>query len=126
MSMLARIGAIADKEFRQLSRDRITFGMVVMLPLLYLLLFGYAINPMVRDIPVGIVDLSGSAAVRYITELVRFTLVVHLVACYNTPAEAGNVIQYNGCLQINAKREQYQDFENQYTSGRITSPCPQS
>ena len=63
MSSLARIGAIADKEVKQLSRDRITFGMVIMLPLIQLLLFGYAIDPMVRNIPVGIVDLSGSAAV---------------------------------------------------------------
>jgi ABC-2 type transport system permease protein len=88
MSAIARIGAVADKEFRQLSRDRITFGMVVMLPLIYLLLFGYAINPMVRDLPIGIVDLSGSAAVRAITEQVRVTQVVDIVATYATPAEA--------------------------------------
>ena len=87
MSSLGRIGAVADKEFRQLSRDRITFGMVIVLPLIYLLLFGYAINPMVRDLPVGIVDLSGSAAVRVITEQVRVTQVVDIVASYATPAE---------------------------------------
>jgi ABC-2 type transport system permease protein len=84
----ARIGAIADKEFRQLSRDRVTFGMVVMLPLVYLLLFAYAINPMVRGVPIAIVDLSGSAAVRTITEQVRVTQVVDIVTSYNTPAEA--------------------------------------
>ncbi|GAB5450782.1 MAG: ABC transporter permease [Halioglobus sp.] len=88
MSALQRIGAIADKEFRQLSRDRITFGMVVMIPLIYLLLFGYAINPMVRGVPVGIVDLSGSAAVRGIVEQVRVTQVVDIVTSYDTPAEA--------------------------------------
>jgi len=88
VNSLLRIGAIADKEFRQLSRDRITFGMVVMLPLIYLLLFGYAINPMVRGVPVGVVDLSGSAAVRAIVEQVRVTQVVDIVASYATPAEA--------------------------------------
>lgn len=83
-----RIMAVADKELRQLSRDRVTFGMVVMIPLIQLLLFGYAINTMVRDIPVAIVDLSGSAAARVITEQVRVTQVVDIVAIYDTPAEA--------------------------------------
>jgi ABC-2 type transport system permease protein len=88
MSTLVRIGAVADKEIRQLSRDRITFGMVVIMPLVFLLLFAYAINPMVRGIPVAIVDLSGSAAVRGITEQVRVTQVVDVVTSYTTPAEA--------------------------------------
>lgn len=88
MSALRRIGSIADKELRQLSRDRITFGMLIMLPLVYLLLFGYAINTMVRGIPVAIVDLSGSVAARVITEQVRVTQVVDIVATYTSPTEA--------------------------------------
>ena len=36
MSSLGRISAIIDKEVRQLSRDRITFGMVIMIPLIQL------------------------------------------------------------------------------------------
>ncbi len=83
-----RIVAVAGKELRQLSRDSVTFGMVVMIPLIQLLLFGYAINTMVRDIPVAIVDLSGSVAARVIAEQVRVTQVVEIVATYNTPAEA--------------------------------------
>jgi ABC-2 type transport system permease protein len=88
MSSSRRIGAVAGKEFLQLSRDHVTFGMVVLIPLIQLLLFGYAINTMVRDIPVAIVDLSGSAAARVIAEQVRVTQVVDIVATYNTPAEA--------------------------------------
>ncbi len=88
MSAARRINAITRKELRQLSRDRLTFGMVVMIPLIQLLLFGYAINTMVRDIPVGVVDLSGNAVARGITELVRTTQVVDFVATYDTPAEA--------------------------------------
>lgn len=88
MSSQRRITAISGKEFRQLSRDRVTFGMVVMIPLIQLLLFGYAINTMVRDIPVAVVDLSGSAAARVIAEQVRVTQVVEIVTTYNTPAEA--------------------------------------
>jgi ABC-2 type transport system permease protein len=88
MSSLTRIGAISGKEFRQLSRDRVTFGMVVMIPLIQLLLFGFAINTMVRNIPVGVVDLSHTAAARAITEQVRVTQVVDIVGTWDTPAEA--------------------------------------
>ncbi|EKO3989499.1 ABC transporter permease, partial [Vibrio fluvialis] len=51
MNSLYRIKAVMVKEFRQLSRDRITFGMVVMIPLIQLILFGFAINTDVRNIP---------------------------------------------------------------------------
>ena len=88
MSALHRIGAITAKEFKQLSRDRVTFGMIVMIPLIQLMLFGYAINTMVRDIPIAVVDNSGSAAARVITEQVRVTQVIDIVAFYHTPAEA--------------------------------------
>lgn len=92
MSALRRIGAITLKELKQLSRDRVTFGMVVMIPLIQLLLFGYAVNTVVRDIPIAIVDLSGSAAARNITEQVRVTQVVKIIARYNTPQEAEEAI----------------------------------
>jgi len=92
VSTLRRVGAITGKELRQLSRDRLTFGMIVMIPLIQLLLFGYAINPVVRNVPIAVVDLSGSAAARAIAEQVRVTQVVDIVARYNTPAEAEEAI----------------------------------
>ena len=88
MKSLRRIAAITGKEFLQLSRDRLTFGMIVMIPLIQLLLFGYAINSVVRDIPVAVVDMSGTAAGRVITEQVRVTQVVDIVEHYATPGEA--------------------------------------
>ena len=39
-----RFWAIVVKEFIQMRRDRLTFGMMVGIPLLQLILFGYAIN----------------------------------------------------------------------------------
>jgi ABC-2 type transport system permease protein len=87
-----RVAAVAAKEFRQLSRDRVTFGMVVMIPLIQLLLFGYAINSVVRNIPVALVDLSGSATARAVAEQVRVTQVVEFTEQFDTPAAAGNAI----------------------------------
>jgi ABC-2 type transport system permease protein len=92
MSSQRRIGAITAKEFKQLSRDRVTFGMIVMIPLMQLILFGYAISTMVRNIPIAIVDNSGSVAARAITEQVRVTQVVDIVGHYATAAEAEDAI----------------------------------
>jgi ABC-2 type transport system permease protein len=88
MSSLNRVGAVTAKEFAHMSRDRMTFGMIVMIPLVQLLLFGYAINSVVRNIPIAVVDLSGSAAARVITEQVRVTQVVDIVETFATPQQA--------------------------------------
>jgi ABC-2 type transport system permease protein len=48
---LARFGAVLLKEFIQMRRDRITFGMMIGLPILQLLLFGFAINADPRHLP---------------------------------------------------------------------------
>ena len=42
------------KEFIQLRRDRVSFGMIVMLPLMQLILFGYAINTTPRNLPTAV------------------------------------------------------------------------
>jgi ABC-2 type transport system permease protein len=50
----ARIRAMLIKEVIQLRRDRITFAMIVIVPLVQLLLFGYAINTTPRDLPTAV------------------------------------------------------------------------
>ena len=51
----ARWWGIVLKEFLQLKRDRITFGMVVGMPIIQLVLFGYAINADPRQLPTAVV-----------------------------------------------------------------------
>ena len=46
-----RFGAVLYKEFIQMRRDRITFGMMIGLPLIQLFLFGFAINADPRHLP---------------------------------------------------------------------------
>ena len=48
---LTRWWGIVLKEFLQLRRDRITFGMVVGIPIVQLVLFGYAINTDPKHLP---------------------------------------------------------------------------
>ena len=49
-----RTYAMLIKEFIQLRRDRVSFGMIVMLPLMQLILFGYAINTTPRNLPTAV------------------------------------------------------------------------
>jgi ABC-2 type transport system permease protein len=51
---VGRTRAMLIKEFIQLKRDRVSFAMIVMVPLMQLLLFGYAINATPRDLPTAV------------------------------------------------------------------------
>ena len=62
--MTFRYGVIAWKELRQLRRDRMTIAMMVVVPLMQLMLFGYAINTDVRHMPTIIFDQDRSAQSR--------------------------------------------------------------
>ena len=55
---------VAWKELLQLRRDRMTLAMMVVLPFLQLMLFGYAINTDVRHMPTLVYDQDKSAASR--------------------------------------------------------------
>ena len=85
---LSRIYAIVLKELMQLGRDRVTFAMIVMIPLIQLLMFGYAINTDVRKIPIAVVDQSHTAIARIITETIKVTQIVDVVAKFDTPQQA--------------------------------------
>lgn len=53
---LLRLYAIVLKELRQLHRDRLSFAMIVGMPVIQLLLFGFAINLDVRNLDAALLD----------------------------------------------------------------------
>lgn len=55
---------ILKKEFREILRDPYTLGMAIILPLMLLFLFGYALNLDVKNIPLAVLDLDNSAESR--------------------------------------------------------------
>ena len=59
-----RMLAIVIKEMRQMRRDRISLAMIIGVPVMQLLLFGYAINLNLRGLEAGIADQAGTAASR--------------------------------------------------------------
>src|SRR5690348_12196011 len=77
--------AMVVKEFIQLRRDRVSFAMIVMIPVMQLLLFGYAINTTPRDLPTAVLLQEDSDIGRSIlkalenTKYFKFTYQVHNV-----------------------------------------------
>lgn len=76
---LRRVGAMVVKEFIQLRRDRVTFATMIMIPLLQLVLFGYAINTTPRNLPAAVLAHENNDATRAIiaalsnTDFFQFT-----------------------------------------------------
>src|SRR5690348_1102670 len=77
--------AMLIKEFIQLRRDRVSFAMIVMIPVMQLLLFGYAINTTPHNLPTAVLLQEDSDLGRSIlkalqnTAYFRFTEEVHSV-----------------------------------------------
>jgi len=69
----ARVWVIAQKELLQLRRDRLTLAMMIVLPIVQLLLFGYAINTDVRHIPSVVYDQDESAQSRDLVRTLQAT-----------------------------------------------------
>ena len=63
--------ALFIKEFQELKRDRRTLAMIIMLPLLLLLVFGYAANFSVDHINVKVIGPQASSTVSYLKSLPR-------------------------------------------------------
>ena len=87
MKSLSRLLAITKKEVRQLRRDRLTFGMIVGIPVIQMLLFGYAINTDVRNLKTAVADQANTHLSRdFIAEL-RETQVIDIVEYVDTPVD---------------------------------------
>jgi len=81
-----RIIAVARKELRQLMRDQLTLGFVVGVPVVQLLLFGYAINQDIRNVSTALVDHSNSAVSRELVGQLEATQTFRIT--HRTPSES--------------------------------------
>jgi ABC-2 type transport system permease protein len=93
-----RTWAMVVKEFIQLRRDRVSFAMIVMIPVMQLLLFGYAINTTPRNLPTAVLLQEDSDLARSIlkalqnTAYFHFTREVHDVAEFDELLLSGKVL----------------------------------
>ena len=91
-----RLGAIMQKEIRQLRRDRITLAMIMVMPILQLVLFGYAINLNLRGLDAAIADQAQTSASRALVMDMLATGVIRPVASARTPEEVLDLIRRSG------------------------------
>jgi ABC-2 type transport system permease protein len=92
-SSVRRLRSVARKELRQLLRDQLTMGFVVGVPAVQLLLFGYAINQDVRQVPTGVVDRSSTSVSRELIGQLEATQTFRVVARPESEAAARRLIQ---------------------------------
>ena len=110
-----RLYAIFLKELRQMRRDRITLAMIVVIPVMQLVLFGYAINLNLRHLPAGIADQAGNAASRTIVMDMLATGVIRPVARANTPEQLMDLLR-RGDISVGVVIPP--DFERRLSEGR--------
>jgi ABC-2 type transport system permease protein len=90
---LTRLSALLVKEGIQMRRDRITFAMMLGVPLMQLLLFGFAINSDPKALPAALVTSSSNHYVRAMVSALELTGYYRFVAVGVSAAEGEALIQ---------------------------------
>ena len=90
---LSRIAAILAKEFIQMRRDRLTFGMMVGIPIMQLLLFGYAINTDPRHLPTFVEMGDSGPAARAIVQAMETSDYFDIEGVISGPDEADRLLR---------------------------------
>jgi ABC-2 type transport system permease protein len=89
---LDRVMAVLVKEFTQLTRDRLTYALILLMPIVQLLLFGYAINNDPRNLPTAVLVQDGGAFARSTLAAIRNSGYFDIVEAARTPAELDRAI----------------------------------
>jgi ABC-2 type transport system permease protein len=89
---LARFRAMVVKEFVQMRRDRLTFGMMLGIPLLQLVLFGFAINSDPKSLPTAVLVADHGPQARTLVTAIRNSGYFAFVREVKTEAEGRDVL----------------------------------
>ncbi|HSN19533.1 MAG TPA: ABC transporter permease [Usitatibacter sp.] len=87
-----RFVAVLAKEFVQMRRDRLTFAMMIGVPVMQLVLFGYAINMDPKGLPAAVVSAEASAFSRSLVRALENTGYFRVIAQPRTVAEADELV----------------------------------
>lgn len=113
---LRRMAAIVLKELRQLRRDKLTFAMIAGIPLLQLVLFGYAINMDVRGIEAAVLDQANTVRSREAVAEIASSQVIDVQYHLDDPQQIDHLLRQG---KISAALVVPQDFE-----ARLQRPDP--
>ena len=111
---LVRLFSIVLKELRQLRRDRLTFAMIIGIPTMQLVLFGYAINLDVRHLEAAVFDEANTARSRETIAALASSEVIDLRYRAGSAAEINDLLQQG---RISAAIIVPEDFERRIERG---------
>ncbi len=97
---LRRVGAMVRKEFLQLRRDRVSFATMISLPLLQLVLFGYAINTTPRHLPTAVLAYENTSLTRSILAAIENTKYFAITHHPKSEAEAEQLMRSGDILFV--------------------------
>ena len=113
----SRLFAVFRKELRQLSRDRLTFGMILGIPTLQLLLFGFAINLDIRHLPAAVLDESNTWRSRELIAELASTQVLDFRHHVSSPQQIDSLLRKG---EIGAAVVIPRDFEARVERGNVS------
>ncbi|WP_210725960.1 ABC transporter permease [Modicisalibacter radicis] len=111
---LRRLFAVMLKEIYQLRRDRLTYAMIVGIPAMQLLLFGYAINLDVRHLPAALIDQAQSAHSRQLSDELQQSQVFDFRIAGHDPAAVNDLLRRG---QVKVALVIPSDFERRVAMG---------
>ncbi|GMV30986.1 MAG: transport permease protein [Rhodanobacteraceae bacterium] len=111
---LRRLLSIVVKELRQLRRDRLTFAMIVGIPTMQLLLFGFAINLDVRHLDAAVLDQANTARSRELVAELGASEVLTMRAALSAPQQLDDLLR-EGRISVGIVIPE--DFENRLERG---------
>lgn len=101
---LHRWWSIVLKEFLQLRRDRVTFAMMIGIPIMQLLMFGFAINTDPKHLPTGVIAADRSEFTRSFLASLRNTDYFRLDETLPDEAAGRQALAEGGCSSSSAFR----------------------
>jgi ABC-2 type transport system permease protein len=115
MTNLRRMWAVALKELRQMRRDRISLVMIVMIPVVDLLLFGYAINFNPRNLDAAVADQAMTSASRAAVMDMGATGIVDVRRVVDSPQELVDMLRRG---EVSVGIAVPPDYERRLADGR--------
>jgi ABC-2 type transport system permease protein len=110
-----RFLAVLSKEFIQMRRDRLTFAMMIGVPLMQLILFGYAINTDPKHLPAALLVADQSVFARSLVRALENSGYFEVVRQATSEAEADDLL-VRGDVQFVISIPE--DFERELLRGR--------
>ena len=96
---LARFWAVLVKEFVQMRRDRLTFAMMIGVPIMQLILFGFAINSDPKALPTAVLAADNSIYARTLVRAIENTGYFHVAREVTSESEAERALA-SGSVQF--------------------------